>query len=88
MREKFLKVSSEGFQSVNEIMVPFKGKSSSLQFMPAKPVDGDWNELSHSEVSGFLCDFSVYKVKAQRQGKSECGVIKDIALILTKTLNT
>ena len=42
----------------------------------------------HSEVSGFLCDFSVYKVKAQRQGNSECGIIRDIALILTKTLNT
>ena len=37
LRENFLKVSPEEFRSADEIMVPFKGKSSLRQYMPAKP---------------------------------------------------
>ena len=37
LKENFLKVSPEEFESVDEIVVLFKGKSSLRQYMPAKP---------------------------------------------------
>ena len=86
LRENFLKVSPEGFQSVDEIMVPFKGKSSLRQYMPAKPHKWGFKLWGRSGVSGFLYDFSVYEGKAQGHEISECGGSGDIVLKLTKTL--
>ena len=86
LRENFLKVSPEGFQSVDEIMVPFKGKSSLRQYMPAKPHKWGFKLWGRSGVSRFFYDFSVYEEKANGQEISECGVSGDIVLNLTKTL--
>ena len=85
-RENFLKVSPEEFQSIDEIMVPFKGKSSLRQYMPAKPHKWGFKLWGRSGVSAFLYDFSVYEGKAQEQEISQCGVGGDIVLKLTKTL--
>ena len=66
LRENFLKVPPQEFQSVDEIMVPLKCKSSLQQYMPAKLLKWGFKLWCCSGVSGFLYDFSVHKGKAQR----------------------
>ena len=60
LRGQFLLVSPEEYQSVDEIMVPFKGKSFLKQYMPNKPHKWGFKMWGRSGISGFLYDFDLY----------------------------
>ena len=74
LRENFLIVSAEEFQSIDEIMIAFKGKSSLREYVPAKPHKRGFKMWGHSGLSGFLHDFKIYEGKIPNTKVSECGV--------------
>ena len=77
-RENFLKVSREEYHAVDEIMVPFKGKSLLLQYMPKK--------APKSGVSDFLYDFNIYQGKGNKaptaDKTSDLGINSSVAVVL------
>ncbi|XP_065675601.1 piggyBac transposable element-derived protein 3-like [Hydra vulgaris] len=54
------KISPEEFHAVDEIMVPFKGKSLLRQYLPKKPHKWGFKLWDRSGISGFLYDFDIY----------------------------
>ena len=58
-----LQVSWEEYHVVDEIMVPFKGKSLLPQYMPKKPHKWGFKLWARSGVSGFLYDYDIYQSK-------------------------
>ena len=67
LRENFLKASPGEYRDVDEIMVPFKGKSLLRQYMPKKPHKWEFKLRGRSGVSGFLYDFDIYQGKANKE---------------------
>ena len=63
LRENFLKVSPEEFQSMDEIMVGFRGLSLLRQYMPNKPRKWGFKLWRRSGVSVYLYDFNIYQGK-------------------------
>ena len=63
LQENFLKVLPEEFQSIDKIMIAFKGKSSLPQYMLAKPHKWGYKMWGRSGISGFLHDFKIYEGK-------------------------
>nr|XP_047124050.1 piggyBac transposable element-derived protein 3-like [Hydra vulgaris] len=63
LRENFLKVSPEENQSVDEIMVAFKGRSFLKQYVPNKPNKWGFKLWGRCGVSGYLYDFDLYQGK-------------------------
>lgn len=69
-RERCLQVVPEEHNSVDEMMIPFKGRFSNIkQYMCGKVRTG---------ISGMLCDFDVYQgsVDGIRQTKSELKTVR------------
>ena len=58
LRQNFLKVSPDKFNSVDEIMVLFKGKSYLRQYLPNKRHKWGFKISGRSGVSGFLYDLA------------------------------
>ena len=47
--------------SIDEAMIPFKGRSSTKQYLPLKPVKRGFKVWAMADsLNGYLCDFSVY----------------------------
>ena len=86
LRGQFLLVSPEEYQAVDEIMVPFKGKSFLKQYMPNKPHKWGFKMWGRSGISGFLYDFDLYQGRSQTKEKTEFGICAGIVLKLTFTL--
>ena len=61
LRENFLQMSPGDFNSVDEIIFPFKGRSYLHQYLPNKPHKWAFKIWRRSGVSGFLYDFDVYQ---------------------------
>ena len=61
LQQNFLKVFSEEFNSVEEIMVLLKGRCYLRQHLPNKPHKWGFKICGRSAVSGFLYDFDVYQ---------------------------
>lgn len=64
LRSQFLKIPAEEFNSVDEIMVAFKGKSSLKQYIRGKPNPWGFKLWGRAGASGVLYDFNVYQGKA------------------------
>ena len=60
IRQQFLTVDNEECQSIDEIMVPFKGRSTVRQYMPAKPHKMGFKSWGRAGASGIVHDFNVY----------------------------
>ena len=78
----FSVISCEEFQSVDEIMVPFKGRSVLRMYLPKKPKKWGIKLWGCALPSGILHAFDVY------QGKETdgCGLGGNVVLQLTETL--
>lgn len=64
--------SNSSIQSIDEIMVKFKGRSTMKQYMPGKPVKRGYKIWARSDASnGYLYQFDVYT------GKKEDGSISE-----------
>ena len=75
------------YQSVDEIMVAFKGKSLLRQFLPAKPHKWGFKLWGRCGVSGFMYDFDLYQGKEPTErNASEFGMSGNVVLKLVSTL--
>ena len=69
--------------SVDEAMIPFKGRSTLKQYMPFKPVKRGIKVWAMSDAgNGYVCEFEVYT------GKKRNGVEKNLGANVVKTLMT
>uniref|UniRef100_W5N3T8 PiggyBac transposable element-derived protein domain-containing protein n=1 Tax=Lepisosteus oculatus TaxID=7918 RepID=W5N3T8_LEPOC len=91
MRNKCSQIESENQFSIDEMMVPYKGrKAGSLrQYLPAKVLG--FKIFVHGCVSGFVYDFFVYKGKstfdvATQIPLKEFGLGANVVLHLCKTI--
>lgn len=95
-RKNRLSVENEKNQSIDEIMVPYKGaKAGSLkQYMPAKPNKWGFKLFARAGVSGMIYDFLVYDgVKTLNaitfdEDESHFSATAKTVLALMKTIST
>ena len=81
-RENCLKLVPEEYNSIDEQMVPFKGKFSRIkQYMQNKP-----HKWCRCGISGLLHDFDVYQGKGREIHENSIGLSGDVVLQLCATL--
>lgn len=87
-REKCLQVVPEEHNSVDEMMIPFKGRFSSIkQYMRGKPHPWGFKVWVRTGISGIICDFDVYQGSIDGvRAKSELGLSGDVVMKLASTL--
>ena len=83
VKDKSGKFPTEEHNSVDEMMVNFKGKSTIKQYIRGKPNPWGFKLWGRAGISGFLYDFDVYQGASQNKS-SELG--GDIVMKLTETL--
>ena len=66
-----LKVTPEEYQSVDEMMVAFKGTSLLRQFLPAKPHKWGFRLWGRCGVSAFTYNFDLYQGKEPIEQKRQ-----------------
>ena len=86
LRQNFLRVSPEEFHAVDEMMVPFKGKSLLRRYLPKKPHKWRFKIWGRSGISGFLYDFGIYQGKLKSISDTSLGVSADVVINLTSSL--
>ena len=71
--------------SVDEAMIPFKGRSILKQYMPLKPIKRGIKVWSMADAeNGFLCEFDVYIGK--KAGNVQKGLGANVVTTLTKCI--
>ena len=83
--ERFLTLYSPHCEnSIDEAMIPFQGRSSLKQYMPAKPVKRGIKVWCRADShSGYLCEFQVY---TGRSSSEQDGLGKRVVLDLSRRL--
>ena len=61
MRQNFLQIPPKECQSIDEIIIPFKGRSGLKVYMPKKPHKWGFKLWGRSDSDGFMYDFDVYQ---------------------------
>jgi len=85
-RQNCLKVIPDEVNSIDEMMVPYKGRTSRLkQYMRGKPHPWGFKIWARTGVCGILHDFDVYQGNVSNN-RSELGLSGDVVLKLTSTL--
>ena len=70
--------------AIDEAMIPFQGRSTLKQYMPAKPVKRGIKVWCRADShNGYMCEFQVYTGKS---GEAEGGLGKRVVLDLTREL--
>ncbi|KAJ3609777.1 hypothetical protein NHX12_024287 [Muraenolepis orangiensis] len=84
-----LQVTPEEHNSVDEMMIPFKGKFNRIkQYMRGKPHPWGFKVWVRAGISGMICDFDVYQGSVKGiQAKSELGLSGDVVMKLASTLS-
>lgn len=80
-----LSLNPSEFQSVDESMIKFKGRSSLRQYMPMKPTKRGYKVWIRADATGYVCEFQIYSGKVDiHTVEKNLGhrVVKD----LTRTL--
>jgi len=72
LRESCLKVEPKEKQSVDEQIIPFKGRNSLKQYIPKKPKKWGFKVIARCGVSGITYDFCLYDGKGPSVQQS-CG---------------
>ncbi|KAG1935455.1 piggyBac transposable element-derived protein 3-like [Pimephales promelas] len=72
-RSKCMEMESENQFSIDEIMVPYKGKKagSLQQYLPSKPKKWGFKIFVRAGVSGFVYDFMVYSGRSTFYGSTQ-----------------
>ena len=85
-RQNCVKVIPDETNSIDEMMVPYKGHTSRIkQYMRGKPHPWGFKIWARTAVSGMLYDFDVYQGNVAKT-TSEHGLSTDVVLKLTSTL--
>ena len=88
-RENCLKIVPDENNSIDEMMVPFKGKFSGIkQYIRGKPNPWGLKIWARTTTSGLLCDFEVYQGQGHvgPKEKNKLGIAANVILNLCKTL--
>lgn len=86
IRGNCLKMFQEQRHSIDEQIVPFKGKTRLRQYVPNKPHKWGFKIISRNGTDGFTHDFFIYDGKSQEVADS-CGYVSgDMVLKLCETL--
>ena len=91
LRTNFQSVSRSEQQSVDEIMVVFKGRSILKQYMPVKPNKWGFKVWSRCSSTGFLHDFDIYQGRGtgiDGDNKDACGLGGKVVLQLCKSITS
>lgn len=72
----------EEFQSIDEQIIPFKGRLSLKQYIPKKPKPWGVKVWVRAGSSGYMHRFEVYQGLAGRGAVSELGMAADVVLRL------
>ena len=86
---RFLQVPLEENLSVDEQMVPFKGRSTLKQYLPKKPHKWGYKIFVLSGNSGFAYDMEVYTGKQDNvllEGEKDCGASGNVVIRLTRAV--
>ena len=89
LRTNFSLVSCGEYQSIDEIMVAFKGRSILKMYLPKKPKKWGFKLWGRASPEGFLHDFNVYQGKGTGLGGNDtrdCGLGGNVVLQLTEAL--
>lgn len=86
LSENFKKVFSPSrFLSVDESMIPFKGRSMLKQYMPLKPIKRGFKVwVLCCAVTGYMCCMEIYEGKKDKPS-SEVGLGEEVVMKLTQT---
>ena len=86
LKERCLLTPPEECHAIDEMMVPFKGRSHMKVYMPAKPRKWGFKMWGRAGVSGYLYDFDLHTGAADKSLVSELGVTGDLVMQLASTL--
>jgi hypothetical protein len=89
LQQKFSNISCDEYQSVDEIMVPFKGRSILRMYLPKKPKKWGIKLWGRASPTDILHALEVYQGKGTVLGSDEtagCGLGRNVVLQLTETL--
>ncbi|KAF3834757.1 hypothetical protein F7725_027315 [Dissostichus mawsoni] len=75
-------VDPEEFQSIDEQMIPFKGRLSIKQYIPKKPKPWGVKVWVRAGSSGYMYRFEVYQGAAVRGQISQLGMAADVVIRL------
>jgi hypothetical protein len=75
-------VDAEESHSVDEMMIPFTGKSSLKQYIRSKPKPWGYKVWVRSGVSGYVYDFEVYQGAGGDRPEKELGLCADVVMRL------
>lgn len=82
-----LQFTPDQHQSIDEMMVPYKGKFSKIrQYIKGKPHPCGFKVWCRCAPSGLLHDFDVYQGKGGEQRKNEFGIGGDAVVKVCETL--
>ncbi|XP_014675102.1 PREDICTED: piggyBac transposable element-derived protein 3-like [Priapulus caudatus] len=84
----FSQVSPDEHQSIDEIMVAFKGRALLKQYMPKKPKKWGFKLWGRCDSSGFLHQFDVYQGRGSGLvgDAPNCGLGGNVVLMLCQSL--
>ncbi|XP_051982265.1 piggyBac transposable element-derived protein 3-like [Xyrauchen texanus] len=89
-RRQCLTITPRQKQSIDEMMVPYKGKCGCIrQYIKGKPHPWGFKVWTRCCVTGLLHDFDIYQGKGggnEQKGKSQLGVGGDIVVKLCESL--
>ncbi|XP_028394533.1 piggyBac transposable element-derived protein 3-like [Dendronephthya gigantea] len=86
LRTNFLTVTPSEHQSVDEMMVAFKGKYGPRVYMPKKPTKWGYKLWARASSSGFIHDFDVYQGASDEITDRDIGSSGEIVMKLASTL--
>ncbi|XP_067939747.1 piggyBac transposable element-derived protein 3-like [Watersipora subatra] len=75
-------VTPEEFHSIDEMMIPFTGRSSLKQYIRSKPKKWGYKVWVWSGVSGYVYDFEIYQGANGNRPEKELGLCADVVMRL------
>lgn len=86
LKSSLKNIPPERHNSVDEIMIPFKGRSNVKQYMQGKPHPWGFKLWGRAGASGILYDFEFYQGAAQEKPANSIGVGGDAVLNMASGL--
>lgn len=86
LRDACLQTEPEEKMSIDEQMIPYKGKNSLRQYLPKKPKKWGFKVLARCGVSGIMYDFLLYEGKGPTVTESTGFQSADFVIKLCETL--
>lgn len=86
LRENFSQIEPEEHNSVDEVMIPFKGHNTLKQYVRNKPHKWGIKMFARAGVSGIIYDFEIYVGKGTIKNNTSLGISGDVVIRLVENL--